>query len=88
MKVSFPGLFINTEIALRSSRDESACSLAYVLGEMFDNLLKVKTGDATLEEFFACYVVNDEKQHALANRVDKKNYFCMREDEEDDNDNE
>ncbi len=52
MKQSLPGLFRNTEAALRSSKDDYACAMAFSLGQLIDNLRAVKNGGATIEEFF------------------------------------
>lgn len=80
MKVSLDGLFRNIESALRTSDDRYACMLAYSLGEMVDNLRLVKSGECSVEEFFACYVLKDGM--SLADEVKAENYMCMREDED------
>lgn len=77
MMQSLPGLFRNTERALRSSDDDLACALAFSFGQLIDNLRAVKEGDATLEEFFEYYVFDSERR-GLADSVDKTKYDCMR----------
>lgn len=74
---SLPGLFRNTARALQSSQSDHACMMAYSLGELIDNLRKVKEGEATLEEFFACYVFDSERRN-LAESVNPKHYDCMK----------
>ena len=78
MRQSLPGLFRNTESALRSSTDPYACMMAYSLGQMIDNLRLVAEGKATAEEFFAIYVFDSERR-GLADSVRKERYVCMRE---------
>ena len=81
MRLSLPGLFKNTERALRSSQDDYACVSAYSFGELIDNLRSLKDGSCTVEEFFAVYVFDAKSEGKLADRVQKKNYLCMRDEE-------
>lgn len=81
MKVSATGLVSNTCRALQSSQDDMACALAFSLSEMIDNLLLVKNGGATADEFFALYTFNDGV-HPMADKVKKEHYDCMRDDDE------
>jgi hypothetical protein len=83
MKVSLHGLLSNTEHALRSSKDDYACMYAFSLMELGDNLRKLASGDATVEEFFALYVVNADDKSSWAETVDKAKYDCMQDDETD-----
>lgn len=76
MKMSLPGLFRNTEAALRSSTDEMACAMAFSVGQLIDNLRVVKDGGATLDEFFEVYVFDSERAE-MADSVKKENYACM-----------
>ncbi len=82
MKQSLPGLFRNTEAALRSSKDDYACAMAFSLGQLIDNLRVVKNGGATIEEFWEYYVFDSERTH-LADSVKKSNYDCMKDELED-----
>jgi hypothetical protein len=77
MRMSLPGMFKNTERALRSSKDDMACAMAYSLGELIDNLRVLKDGGATVDEFFACYVFDANSEGKLADRVRKEKYDCM-----------
>lgn len=83
MRVSLPGLFMNTERALRSSKDDLACVSAYTLGELIDNLRVLKDGGCTAAEFFALYVFDSKADGKLADRVKKERYDCMQEEVED-----
>ena len=83
MRVSLPGLFKNTECALRSSEDALACACAYSLGEMIDNLRLVANGECTTEEFFKLYVFDAKSTSRLADRVKKENFACMQDEPED-----
>lgn len=83
MKMSLPGLFKNTEVALRSSTDEMACASAFSLGELIDNLKVLKDGNCTLDEFFACYVFDAKREGKLADSVDRNKYRCMQDEPED-----
>ena len=84
MKLSLPGLFKNAERAMRSSRDDYACMSAYSLGELIDNLRSLKNGVCTVEEFFSTYVFDAKSEGSFADRVQKKNFECMRDEPEDD----
>lgn len=84
MKQSLPGLFRNTAAALRRSDDDLSCAMAFCLGQMIDNLRRVKEGEATIDEFFSHYVFDSERRE-LANSVEAKHYLCMQ-DEIDDED--
>lgn len=84
MRVSLPGLFKNTECALRSSEDDLACACAYILGEMIDNLRLVANGECTVEEFFKLYEFDAKSTGKLADRVKKENFDCMQDEPEDD----
>ena len=86
MKQSLPGLFRNTEQALRTSKDEYACMMAFSLGQLIDNLRQVKEGGATIDEFFDYYVFDSDRR-ALADSVDKRKFDCMRDAPEDDEPN-
>lgn len=77
MKVSLEGLLCNAERSLRSSRDPHACMQAYVLMELGDNLRMVARGEATIEEFFALYVVDVADREPLAPQVDRRKFACM-----------
>ena len=77
MRVSLPGLFKNTECALRSSKDDLACACAYSLGEMIDNLRLVANGECTAEDFFKVYVFDAKSEGKLADRVRRERYRCM-----------
>jgi hypothetical protein len=83
MKQSLPGLFRNTEIALRSSKDDMACAMAFSLGQLIDNLRVVKEGVATIDEFFEYYVFDSERRN-LADSVEAARYECMRDEPDDD----
>lgn len=83
MRISLPGLFRNTEHALRSSTDDYACVSAFSFGELVDNLRQLKDGNCTLDEFFKVYVFDAKSEGELANRVRKENYVCMRDEPED-----
>lgn len=78
MRVSLPGMWANTECALRSSTDELACVCAYSFGELVDNLRVLKDGGCTMDEFFKLYVFDAKSEAKLADRVRKENYVCMR----------
>lgn len=81
MRISLPGMFHNTEHALRQSPDRMSCAMAYSVGELIDNLRVLKDGGCTVEEFFACYVFEAKNPAGkLAESVRKGNYLCMRED--------
>lgn len=82
MKQSLPGLFRNTEIALRSSKDDMACAMAFSVGQLVDNLRAVKEGAATIDEFFEYYVFDSERR-GLADSVNTKNFDCMQDEPED-----
>lgn len=82
MKQSLPGLFRNTEAALRVSPDDTACAMAFSLGQLIDNLRVVKDGGATIEEFFEVYVF-DSDRNKLAESVKNENFVCMRYEDED-----
>jgi hypothetical protein len=76
MKQSLPGMFWNTERALRSSDDDMACAMAFTLGQLIDNLRAVKTGGATIDEFFDYYVF-DSDRGSLEDSVESDNFKCM-----------
>lgn len=82
MMQSLPGLFKNTELALRKSHDDHACMLAFSIGEMIDNLRLVKDGEATIEDFFKTYVFDSQRRN-LADSVDAKHFLCMQDEVED-----
>lgn len=82
MKQSLPGLFRNTEAALRRSPDDYACVMAYSLGALVDHLRDLKEGTCTMEEFFDFYVFDSERRN-LADSVDKRKFLCMQDDLED-----
>lgn len=82
MKQSLNGLFRNTEVALRSSKDDMACAMAFSVGQLIDNLRAVKEGSATIDEFFDFYVFDSERRN-LADSVDAKRYDCMQDEPED-----
>lgn len=81
MRMSLPGMFKNTEAALRSSTDPYACAMAFSLGQLVDNLRLVAEGKATASEFFKVYVFDSDRT-GLADSVRKERYVCMREDAE------
>lgn len=84
MKVSLDGLMTGVERALRSSKEDMACSYAYVLMEFAENLRLVKAGKASLDELFALYTFRDEKEgDGLTKRVEKQYYDCMQDEPED-----
>lgn len=83
MKQSLPGLFRNTEAALRSSSDDYACMMAFSVGQLIDNLRTLKDGGCTVEEFFEYYVFDSDRK-GLADSVDKSRYLCMRDEPEED----
>lgn len=84
MRMSLPGMFKNTERALRSSTDGMACAMAYSVGELVDNLRILKDGGCTLDEFFACYVFDTNSERKLADQVKKERYACMQDEDEGD----
>lgn len=86
MRQSLPGLAKNTQRALESSRSDLACMCAYSLCELVDNLRKVKNGEATFEEFFAVYVFDSTSEKPLAEGVNRKRFYCMRDEPETDDD--
>jgi hypothetical protein len=84
MKVSLDGMLSNVETALRSSKSDMACMVAYSLMEFGENLRLVKAGKATLDELFGLYVFDNEpKSEPLTKRVDKRYYDCMQDEPED-----
>lgn len=83
MKVSLTGMARNTCRALQSSKEDMACSLAFSLSEMIDNLRLVRDGEASVEEFFKLYVFDEKDKQSLADQVDPKLYDCMQVDPED-----
>lgn len=82
MKQSLPGLFRNTESALRVSPDDMACAMAFSIGQLIDNLRAVKEGNATIDEFWEHYVFDSDRR-GLADSVTTKNYVCMQDEPQD-----
>jgi len=82
MRQSLPGLFRNTACALEKSPDDMACAMAFSLGQLVDNLRRVKEGEATIDEFFECYVFDSERKD-LADSVIADDYVCMQDELED-----
>jgi hypothetical protein len=86
MRQSLPGLAKTATRALKSSRDDLACMAAFSICEMVDNLRKVKNGEATVEDFFAVYVFDSCSEKPLATLVRREEFYCMRDEPEDDED--
>lgn len=84
MKVSLDGLMAGVERSLRSSREDMACAYAYSLMEFAENLRLVKKGEATIDELFDLYKLEEEPREDLTTRVDKRYYDCMRDEPDDD----
>lgn len=85
--MSLPGLAKTARRALQSSRDDMACYSAYSVCELVDNLRVLKDGGCTVEEFFALYVFDSgASETKLASSVNKRDYFCMRDEPEDEDD--
>lgn len=83
MTVSLDGLMAGIERSLRSSKEDMACAYAYSLMEFAENLRLVRKGEATIEELFALYKLNDGPCENLTKRVEERYYDCMRDDPED-----
>lgn len=84
MTVSLDGLMAGVETSLRSSQSDMACMYAYILMEFAENLRLVKKGEATLDELFALYELEDGPHEDLKKRVDKRYYDCMQDEPDDD----
>lgn len=84
MNVSLDGLMAGVERSLRSSKEDMACAYAYSLMEFAENLRLVKKGEATLDELFALYKLEDGPHEDLTKRVEKRYYDCMQDEPADD----
>lgn len=85
MRMSLPGLAKTAARALQTSRDDMACYSAHSVCELVDNLRVLKDGKCTVEQFFETYVFDSGGEKKLADGIHKRNYECMR-DEPDDED--
>lgn len=87
MRMSLPGLAKTVRRALQSSRDDMACHSAHSVCELVDNLRILKDGGCTVDEFFSAYVFDSgTAETKLAETVKPRDYYCMRDEPEDEDD--
>lgn len=87
MRMSLPGLAKTAARALRSSRDDMVCYSAGSVCELVDNLRVLKDGGCTVDEFFATYVFDSgTSETKLADQVKPRDFYCMRDEPEDEDD--
>lgn len=83
--MSLPGLAKTAARALRPSPNDMACYSAHSVCELVDNLRILKDGGCTVDEFFALYVFDSgTSETKLAEHVSPRDFICMRDDIEND----